>query len=431
VSCEDTSLFIDNAVDLYGEIMETDLMIQLEKSAISAFDTFNIRVTSNRYSVDLDADSAKITLRRSDVQLIDDTLMIVVRNKNSTIQPVYGQVVVKYKVPERNVTFNTTALNMINGIANMPILLRLDSRNVGFEKKCGFRFLKNNRIDTLKYQLTTWNVQAKTAEIWVLFDTITAGGNNDCIMQYGYQLPDLSDGKAVFDTVNNFRCVYHFEEKGLSVTDATAEANNGTFISLNYDKIANAVSGSGILMQETKKNKLVPLKTIQFSPSDEKTLVFESWLKGFQGSTINRSLFSVKVDTSLQYCLLNENGCVKSYYEFKDSLGLLTMDKSNNNVPLSSSEPWDRISFVVNLIENKLVCEIHSNGVLMSKDTLLPPENTLWEKSTFIIGAKFEGGFANGYFDEVWVSKGKRSEGWIKFAYENQKQASTLIKIQD
>jgi hypothetical protein len=411
--------------------METDLKIAIEKSAISVFDTFNIRVTSNGYSVDLDADSAKITLRKSDYQLNDDTLKIVVRNKNSNIPPVYEQVIIRYQTPEKKVTFNTVALNLPNGLSDMPILLRLDSKNIGFTKRCGFRFLKNNRIDTLKYQLNSWNVQAKTAEVWLLFDTITAGGNNDFIMQYGYQLPIMSDGKAVFDTLNNFRCVYHFEEKGLSVTDATAEANNGTFSSTNYDKIANAVSGSGILLQDAKKNKIVPSKAIEFSPSEEKALVYESWLKGFQSSTANRSLFSVQVDTSLQYCLLNENGCVKAYYEYKDTMGLLTMDKGNSNVPLSSSEVWDRISFVVSLAENKLFSEIYSNGVLMSKDTLLPPNNTLWAKSNFVIGAKFEGGFANGYYDEAWISTGKRSESWFKLAYENQKQTSTLIKIQN
>ncbi|HEX2959420.1 MAG TPA: DUF2341 domain-containing protein, partial [Chitinispirillaceae bacterium] len=335
LSCSDEDLYSDGAIDLYGQDNETKLIIKIDRSRRSLFDTFNILVKSNGYSVNVDADSAIIVLQRPLQVITDDTLDITVRNKSGNVAPGTEKVIVRYNVPKKRVIIGTGTLSLTEGLSDIPVLIRLDRRSIGFTKKCGFRFLVNDKNDTLKYQVNSWKQNNKTAEVWVLFDTITSTGNSACIMEYGYQVPDRSDGKLIFDTLNHFGAVYHFEglnDKGAVVQDETPAANNGTFLNNKYD-IVNGI-GSGITFREGVNNQISLEKKITIGNTGEKTVVFESWVKMVYSSS-NRCLFSINVDTSLQCNFSANTGLLKVGYVYRDTDGSQKFGDGDQDAPFT------------------------------------------------------------------------------------------------
>jgi hypothetical protein len=432
--CADTSLYCENAVDLYGDVKETQLFIGLTRSGKTVFDTFTIKVTSRGYSANLDADSVTIHLKRPDTLVADDSLVIVVHNKNLTLPPVTKVILLRYNIPTRIVKITTSQLNLTRGLSDVPVLLRLDDKNIGFARKNGFRFLTKNNSDTLDYQVNSWNEQARTIEVWVRFDTISSTGDDTCVMQYGYQLPDKSDGGMVFDTMNNFKGVYHFEEieKELVVNDATSGENVGMFNNNRYD-ISNGI-GSSILLQEGNGTKFTISKNMVFGEGEEKTFTIESWVKRLQAVNSINFLFTVKIRDSLQCGLLIENGAIKAYYECYDSNGVRILTKGAGS-PVQASE-WKRVSFIVTILEKQINYITYANESKVAEGILVPPvPNISWTSGTIIFGTKgdvnpnVDNQSYNGHWDEIWISKKSRSEDWIRFMYASQKQVGSIVKI--
>ncbi len=434
VKCSDTALYCDSAVDLYGEDRETNLIISIDRSRRSVFDTFNITVTSHGYAVNVDADSAVMVLQRPLKVIADDTLIIIARNKSNNITSKIEKVIVRYNVPEKSISIGAGTLALNDGLSKIPVLIRLDKNNIGFTKKCGFRFLTNGKTDTLVYQINTWNQSSKTAEVWVLFDTIVPSGNTTCIMEYGYQLPDRSNGKSVFDTLDNFGAVYHFEglnEKPNVVKDESGAANNGNFQNNKYEistRIGSAVSFSKTTNQISLQKKVV------IAAATDKTITFESWAKMNFGSGV-KSLFDIKISPFLQCSFVSETGFLKVKYRYDDvGDGSMKFDEGNQDALLSASNEWVRLAFSLSVLSDKVSYTIFANGAELVSGYLLSLsqsfiDNLTWEVGTVMLGSTLD--YYDGQFDEVWVSKIKRSDDWYKFTYENQKEKSSLVKIEN
>lgn len=429
----DTSLYTENAVDLYGDIKETSLFIGLTRSAENSYDTFNLNVTSRKLSVNRDADSAVIHLKRPDEPVADDTLVIVVRNKKINVPPVRDTVIIRYNIPVRTVVIASGQLNLTAGLSDVPVLVRLNSKHVGFARKNGFRFLTNNNTDTLSYQINSWNAQKKTGEIWVRFNTIASEGNTTCVMQYGYQLPDRSDGGAVFDTLNNYKCVYHFDEneKSAIVKDATAGGNTG-ILEGSYS-FSDGVCGSGVVLQNTKST-LRASNDILYENGEERTFVFESWIKRVSAPiNADNYLFSIKINDSIQCGLVVRSAALNPYYECYDNLGTKTNIKFDN-IQVSPGE-WKRVSFIATVFENKIRYSMYVDKEKIEGEMEPPVRDIEWTSGAVVLGSKYDlsGGnekqLYNGQWDDVWVSKGRRTDDWFRFMYETQKLAGNVVTV--
>ncbi|MBN1604013.1 MAG: DUF2341 domain-containing protein [Chitinispirillaceae bacterium] len=435
LKCADTSLYTEKAVDLYGDTKETSLLIGLTRSAETSYDTFNLKVTSRKLSVDRDADSAVIHLKRPDQPVADDTLVIVVRNKKINVPPVRDTVIIRYNIPVRTVEIASGQLNLTAALSDVPVLLRLNANHIGFARKSGFRFLINNNTDTLSYQINSWNAQTKTTEIWVRFNTITPAGNNTCVMQYGYQLPDKSDGGAVFDTLNNYKWVYHFDEndKSAIVKDATAGRNDG-ILEGSYS-FSDGVCGYGVVLKDMKPTTLRASKDIHYENGEEKTFIYESWIKRVSAATTSDNyLFSIKINDSIQCGLVVGSSGLSPYYECYDTLGTKRNIKFFNNTQVSPGE-WKRVSFIANVFENKIRYSIYVDKE--KTEGVMDPavRDIAWTSGAVVLGSKYDlsGGNEkqpyNGQWDEIWVSKGRRTDDWIRFMYECQKLTGGIVSV--
>jgi hypothetical protein len=437
IRCSDTALYCDKTVDLYGEDRETNLIITVDRSRKSIFDTFNINVASHSYAVNVNADSAVLVLQRPLRNIADDTLSVTARNKSNNISSGIEKIAVRYNVPKKKVTIGASgSLVLSDGLSKIPVLIRLDQKCIGFTKKSGFRFLVNNKTDTLKYQINSWNQSSKTAEVWVLFDTIAAAGITECIMEHGYQVPDRSNGKLVFDTTNYFSAVYHFEglnDKGLIIKDESAAANNGNFQNLYY----NVSSGIGSSVSLGANGNQIKLQQkISVGTITEKTVSFESWVKTNIGPGA-KSLFDIKVSPTLQCGFVSEAGYLKVKYKYDETgVGNFKLGDGTQQALFEASNEWARAAFSITVQSDKVAYTIYANGLKVANGFLTSLSqsfigNLVWNDGTTILGSNFSGTYYDGQYDEVWITKTKRSDDWYKFTYENQKEKSSLVKIED
>jgi hypothetical protein len=139
-------------------------------------------------------------------------------------------------------------------------------------------------------------------------------------MQYGITTYKSNSG-AVFDTVDNFRFVYHFDENEKSelVKDATSGGNTG--ILEGVYSFSDGLSGSGIVWQDIKPTTLTASKDILYKTGEELSFVFESWIKRTSITNSDNYLFSIKINDSLQCGLVFERAATQPFYESYDTLG--------------------------------------------------------------------------------------------------------------
>jgi hypothetical protein len=136
------------------------------------------------------------------------------------------------------VHLNTTAAgaNVAGNVINFPVLVRLNSGNFNFaDAKSGgddIRFTKSDGTP-LPYEIERWDTSQGSAELWVKVDTVFGNDSSHFIAMYwgastGSTTVSLSNGAAVFDTLNGFQGVWHMGQSATAVAfDATANRFNG------------------------------------------------------------------------------------------------------------------------------------------------------------------------------------------------------------
>jgi len=115
----------------------------------------------------------------------------------------------------RTVNLKTTGMGLTTTTKKFPLLVRVDSTHADVftlskGKGADVRFVRGNMTTRLPHQIELWDSAGKKAAIWVLVDSIPAGGTTDIKMLYNKAgAADSSKGSAVFDTANGFVSVWH------------------------------------------------------------------------------------------------------------------------------------------------------------------------------------------------------------------------------
>ncbi len=137
----------------------------------------------------------------------------------------------------RNIIVNTksTGAGVTAAVAKFPLLVRLsaaDSLVFKAARTTGqdVRFAKANGTH-FNYHIERWDSTNRTAEIWVLVDTVKGSDSSAYLKMYwgNAAAADSSRATAVFDTSNGFIGVYHFVDSTKDVTgNGFNGINNGT-----------------------------------------------------------------------------------------------------------------------------------------------------------------------------------------------------------
>ena len=125
-----------------------------------------------------------------------------------------------------------TGVGINSDVIDFPVLIRLTSKNFDFDEanKNGddIRFTKSDNT-SLPYEIEMWDAADKKAQIWVKIDTIRGNDSTQAItIHWGNpDAVDSSDRASVFDTSAGFAGVWHLNDQGDIITDATYNENDG------------------------------------------------------------------------------------------------------------------------------------------------------------------------------------------------------------
>jgi hypothetical protein len=319
---------------------------------------------------------------------------------------------------------SSTGADVIEDLVDFPLLVRLDgsSSPSPFDQAQGdgidIRFAKSDDFTPLAYEIERWDPAAGgtgAAEVWVKMDTVH--GNNDLQFIYMYtgksDAPDKSDRAAVFDSGNGFAGVWHLHD---DFEDATANGNNGT----NYGStdIAGVIADG----QDFNGADSIRIQGIMGSPAD---ISISGWANLDAADSNGAEIISVGDYVGIR---LDAGEGTFGYFYPPESEWINIISNE-----YFAGTGWHHFTFTFNDAGDSQV--LYIDGVEALRADYTDPINySGLEPYTFIgIGrsALPETDFEfDGIIDEVRISGTVRSADWIKMCYENQKENSTVVRIE-
>lgn len=160
----------------------------------------------------------------------------------------------KYVVPIR---LNTAAsgANVAQNVLGFPVLLRLDSSKIAFEKMgerhdAGDLRFTDAKGKALPFEIENWDGPGRKAQVWVRVDTVY-GNRADQVIYAHYGKEDVfatALPRATFDTADDARAVWHFAlyNPGGWLSDATAEGNT---LRMGTTRKENGIAGQAWTLQ--------------------------------------------------------------------------------------------------------------------------------------------------------------------------------------
>jgi len=333
----------------------------------------------------------------------------------------------------KRVYLNTTesGAGVSEDVYNFPLLVRLNDFTFDFQTLSAGEFdvqFFNQAGGMLAQQVESLDVNNQVATIWVNVDTVFGASDTQWVeMRWGNTTAAVQQSsELVFDTELGFTGVWHLADAS-QINNSTNESLNGE----NYGVTAvEGLIGKGFDFQNGGYALLSPES---FESVDSQVTIslwqYASDYKINQRGTIfdgrtSDSASDHRLLAHLPWC--GTDSTCRVYWD----AGSNPLDSGRVSVSLDLDQfqgEWRHWVFVKNASTGDM--RIYLNG------------SELWYKSGMYssmsgIGVfKLGGDLANpsiaysGYIDEFRVSRVERSEAWIKLSYENQKDASTVVKM--
>ncbi len=356
------------------------------------------------------------------------------------------------------ITVNT-ATDTVNGlptvasaatVTNFPMLVRLTSANsdvfAASANGADIRFTDTLGTTRYKHQLERWDATNKVAEFWVLVPSLTGGAVTNLRMYWGKSgAADSSSGKAVFDTGNGFRGVWHMNGTGNEL-DATVNADTLTAFTgaaaapSAAGGIGNARSFDGatqFFIASHPTTATGPLNITSTSP-----YTISSWVNASVLSTSTSSGNSIINKGDKQYNLQMYNlkwesaTYASTYREAKSTAAALTggwyhlvgvwPGGTTGNV---SARMYVNGAYLATSLSSSGSAPVTASNVYVGVNpssgtavsTAPGDENTAPTNS--------DPRYWNGLLDEITVSQVARDSNWIRLSYSTQKPGATILGL--
>lgn len=335
------------------------------------------------------------------------------------------------------IIMNTTATgaNISGNVTKVPILIRLNESNFNFSEASAngddIRFSKPDGTH-LFFQIDRWDTLSKEADIFVKLDTVYGNNSTQFITMFWGKDGAVarSNGSLVYDTANGFRGVWHLKHNPAGTApqmyDATRLNYGTSHGSMTSSDVITGIVGKGIDLDGVDdyistglqyNNPTVFTISIWFKTitnNGGKLISFGNLQTG-QSANYDRNLW---ID--------NEGHIQFGIYSSGDERVIGTTNTYNDG-------EWHQVTGQLSSAGLKL----YVDGTLMaSNPSYTTPEsfNGYWR-----IGYDNLTGWPNvpnSFFiqaaiDEAVISHTARSDNWIKLDYENQRNNSNFITIEN
>jgi hypothetical protein len=328
----------------------------------------------------------------------------------------------------RRIYLNTAAAGVAADVEKFPLLVRLDSSNFDFTQATGpapsFIFVKDDR-SLLPHEIGSFNVQAKTADIWVALDTVYGNSTQQYITMSWNDSPQGPPDIAVFDTAQGYCGVWHLDEAGSATAgefrDATLLGNNGAGGNGNAARTPSRVAGMvGSAQMFDGGNDFIQAPGNQnLNFAVQMTTSFWFYYDSIQ--PYNARIISKDMDWDIKIAAGRPQISIGgAYYSIETSFQM---------------RAWNHVTVTLSGLSGTAVPAIYING--RPGATF---ENTF--PDSFAAASRNPAGdlffgqlgddafFMHGAIDEVWLQRSARNTDWILLAYENQRRGSVLVENQ-
>ncbi|MEN8906868.1 MAG: DUF2341 domain-containing protein [Clostridiales bacterium] len=419
----DIKININSLTDKNGNQLnggETQIRFNLDlKGLISGVETFEIKPKDsssifNKAGVGMDSKQSTGDIK----------LNVTVEDPNLYDEWLYNTKII--------IDTTKTGANLSTDIENVPVMVELNNSNFDFSlsKDNGedIRFANYNG-SKLDYEIEKWdkNGDKSSAYIWVLVPKIKSNDKEQFIKLYwgNIKAESKSDGNNVFDSVNKYGSVWHLGEevKGVGNKNTYIDSVGNNNLTDNIDNILqDGIIGDGKVFDG---NDYLEGTNSMFDFKNDDQFTISSWVK--PGNNKLNTILS-KIDKSS-----NKPGW-DIFYEGVFG-GELVNSKKNSLIKSTSedfsSNTWNHVVFTYDGSKNALSgYDIYVNGLMQKyKIKTNALSNSISNENKFIIGGKDLGSYFNGSLDEIQISNTVRSEDFIKFSYENQKENQSVISV--
>jgi hypothetical protein len=306
-------------------------------------------------------------------------------------------------------------------IMNFPVLVRLDQSAIAFgQTQAGgrdIRFAKKNGRH-LRYEIERWDATSRTAAVWVRVDTIYGNDTTNIVMYWGRKnTADFSAGGQVFGRADGYMGVWHM--------NGTDDASGQGHVLTSQSDATTPAADTGLIGGMMRFNGSNSYWAVPYSAAIDgnnrfSISVWAQWLgTGVPG--YNRIISNKQVwNDPAGFEILTISG--------NDSAIDVRAEDSIGNGPLHVVSGWSAHGWhYLTLVWNNGVCAIYVDGVFADA----PLINAFPVTNDLVFGSNVGNTEQkwNGCLDEIRLSTGPLSAGWIKLCYQNQKPQDALVRF--
>ncbi|MBD3243617.1 MAG: DUF2341 domain-containing protein, partial [Chitinivibrionales bacterium] len=326
-----------------------------------------------------------------------------------------------------------------SGLADFPMLVRLDSDNFDFSQAAAdgrdIRFTKPDSTP-LPFEIEHWDSASATAAVWVLLDTVYAGSVSQSVrMHWGNPYASsISNAGAVFGTSAGFAAVWHLHESpgdgAYGHLDATTNANAAKPVNFQdggsgTTDTAGLIGGADYL--DATNDWLLVEDNDALDPANDLTV--SAWVRISDSTALTDGgvILMGRNDESggAPWCsyLLQVDSDMKPSFWWG---GADSVTYGAGASKALSQDDWHHVCAVRKSGDS---LRIYVDGVEATAWAQSPQGamlNSSWELR---IGAENAGNGSrklNGFIDEPRVESLARSAEWIRLCYESQKPRQAL-----
>ena len=323
------------------------------------------------------------------------------------------------------VNTSPTGAGVTGDVFGFPLLVRLNGASFDFtaERVDGgdIRFTKTDGTP-LPFEIERWNSAASLAELWVRLDTVRGNSATQSFFMYwgNPAAAGLSNGGAVFDTLNGFVGAWHLGERG----SAAARGNSSQ---PRYDaapsNFRGPEHGAGLIGEADSLNGIDEYYTLGSGMADwSQGITYSAWacpasvvrcaafMDFGNGAPSNNIMFVRYYKT--------ENLWVHIYGD--------TADGGKTAGPLIALGEWQHFAFT---LSGKQVT-FYKNGLFTGTDTTAQAIRTVVRSKNFFGKNNWAvpgDSYFSGWLDEIELSSVERSPAWIKLSYETQRPGNAVL----
>jgi hypothetical protein len=322
-------------------------------------------------------------------------------------------------------------------VTHIPLLLRLTQDNFDFSQASSdgndLRFIcKGTKY--LSYEIESWDINSKQAEIWIEVDTIYGNDSSQSITMFWGNVAAVPQMNTlqVFDTSLGYAGVWHLNENtGTSAADISGNNFSGIFKgSLPHSEVSEIGYCQRIEKQDSDYVDMGNILNI-----DKKDISIGVWVK--RGSFKTPQALVSKTNGDLPsatygYLLVIDTD---NQPRFNIAMGGAAWGDTSSfeiagNMTIPDTTSWHYICVVIDRTNNSncrmYLDGIDRTGIINGTISTVPAVSNMLH---FRIGTENDNNCSfKGSIAEAVISLTTRSSSWVKLSYMNQKPQEGLIK---